>query len=138
MFRYVGIEAIRVRGIGRGKKRRCPLPLRGLWHYHPKSLTENPILVRWSKIPIPAIFIASLYRQFEKSFDGMRILHIEVRIIRRKHHVVLKTIFGNVFGGDFIAFYRAVALSLKVFQRRQSEIWVFGFACGLGVFAHAP
>jgi hypothetical protein len=44
MFRHVGIEAIRLRGNARGKKRRCSLPLRGVWRYHPKPLRNTPCL----------------------------------------------------------------------------------------------
>ena len=44
-------------------------------------------------------------------------------------------VFGDVLGRDFIAFHRAVALALKVFQRRQGEIGIF---CLAVVSAYSP
>jgi hypothetical protein len=53
--------------------------------------------------------------QFEKRIDGMGIFDVEVRIVGGKDHIIFEAVLGDVLGGDFIAFHRAVALALKVF-----------------------
>ena len=68
----------------------------------------------------------------------MRILDIEMRVVGGEDHVVFETVFGNVFGGDFVAFHGAEALALKIFQRRQREIGIFRFTRGRRIFSHAP
>ena len=68
----------------------------------------------------------------------MGIFDVEVRIVGGEDHVVFKAVFGDVLGRDFIAFHRAVALALKVFQRRQGEIRILCLARGLSVFSHTP
>lgn len=89
---------------------------------------------------VPQIFSFRLVGkgEFEKGIDGVGIFDVEVRIVCGEHHIVFETVLGNVFGRDLIAFHGAVALALKIFQRRQREIGIFRFARGLGIFSHAP
>jgi hypothetical protein len=89
---------------------------------------------------VPQIFPFGLVgkRQLEKRIDGVGVFDVEVRIVRGENHIVFEAVLGNVLGRDLIAFHGSVALSLKIFQRRQRQIGILRFAGGLGVFAHAP
>ena len=58
-------------------------------------------------------------RQLQKSIDGVRIFNIQVRIVGREDHIVFQAVFGDMLCRDLVAFHCAVALALKVFERRQ-------------------
>jgi len=70
---------------------------------------------------IPEIFAFGLVGEgkLEKRIDGMGILDVEMGIVGGKDHVVFEAVFGNVLGGDLVAFHRAIALALEILQRRQ-------------------
>lgn len=99
---------------------------------------SNEIIQAGAVVPQVFSFALVRERQLQKSFDGVRVFDVEMRVVRGKNHVVFQAIFRNVFCRDLVALDGAVTLALKIFQGRERKIRVFRFACGLGVLAHAP